>query len=165
MARIQCGHIDPQQIELESERSIFTLPDMFFEFLAQHWYLFAMLAIILLLLAFGPNTAAAGAKKISALQLPQLQSRQGAAIVDVSTQEEFAAGHIEQSKNIPLKTLEENLDQLKKFKEKPVILVCAAGTRAPKAAGVLRKGGFSDLYLLDGGLAAWRKENLPLAKN
>jgi len=138
---------------------------MYLEFLTQNWFLFVMLAAILLLLAFDPsNKSLGGARKVSASQLPMVQSRQSAVVVDIRSKDEFRSGHIAQSINLPLDTLGDSLKKLNKYKGKPLILVCQTGARVSKAAAVLKSGEFSDLYALDGGIAAWTKENLPLSK-
>ncbi len=139
---------------------------MFLEFAMANWYLFAMLAAILLLLMFNPGgRMVGGATKISAVKLPQIQARQSAVLVDIRSPEEFSKGHIEQSLNLPLDSLESNLKKLNKHRGKPLILVCQSGMRAGKAAGILKKNQFQELYILDGGVASWSKENLPLIRN
>ncbi len=138
---------------------------MFIEFALQYWYLFLMLLIILVMLSINPGSrGAAGAKKVSALQLPQLQNRQSAVILNVSEPDVYKEGHIAQSINIPLAKLSDKIKKIEKYKNKPIILTCPAGNQAAKAASVLKSKEFNDLYILDGGLAAWRKENLPLVK-
>jgi len=138
---------------------------MFLEFVSQYWYLFAMLAAILLLMAFDPaGNSVNGATKIPPSRLPQVQSRQSAVVVDVRNTDEFEGGHIAQSINLPLDTLDANLKKLNKHKSKPLILVCQTGARAAKSVNTLKNAGFSDLFVLDGGIAAWNRENLPLAR-
>lgn len=138
---------------------------MFLEFAMENWYLFVMLTAILLLLAFDPvGRTAGGATKISPGQLPQIQARKSAVLVDIRSNAEYSKGHIEQSLNLPLESLESNLKKLNKHRGKPLILVCQSGMRSGKAAGILKKNQFSDLYVLDGGVASWSKENLPLIK-
>ena len=168
MSRINDGRI--QQVGLKSAaipRPVYTsIIPMFLEFATENWYLFAMLAAILLLLAFDPSSRiAGGAKKISPGQLPQIQARQSAVVVDVRTKDEFDKGHIEQSLSLPVDSMENSLKKLNKHKGKPLIIICQNGARATKAAGILKKNDFSELFVLDGGIAAWRKENLPLSKS
>ncbi|MFY0601322.1 MAG: rhodanese-like domain-containing protein [Cyclobacteriaceae bacterium] len=64
----------------------------------------------------------------------------GALIVDVRTVIEFEAGHISQSKNIPLKKLESSLVEIKRMK-KPLILCCASGMRSRQATSYLKSQG------------------------
>jgi rhodanese-related sulfurtransferase len=138
---------------------------MYLEFVIQYWYLFAMLAAILLLLAFDPaGRSVGGASKISPGQLPQIQARKSAVLVDIRSSDEFNQGHIAQSLSLPLETLESSLKKLNKHRGKPVILVCQSGIRAGKAASILKKNQFEELYVLDGGVASWKKENLPLTR-
>lgn len=54
--------------------------------------------------------------------------RKGALILDVRTQEEFRAGHIQGSRNIPLQSLRTQLGRLNK--EKVIIICCASGMRS-----------------------------------
>ncbi len=136
---------------------------MIFEFITSHWYLFALLFVIVLLLSMNP-TAASGAKKISPLQLPQLQAREQAVVLDVGAADSFNKGHIAQSINLPLEQIKDKITKLNKYKNKPIIVACENGARSAKAAGILRVNQFDKLYILEGGLTAWRKENLPLVK-
>lgn len=138
---------------------------MFLDFVVQHWYLFVMLLAILLLIAFDPaGRSVGGAAKISPAQLPQIQARKSAVLVDIRSNEEYGKGHIEQSLSLPLDTLESNIKKLNKYRGKPVIIVCQSGMRAAKAASVLKKNQFEELYILDGGVTSWSKENLPLIR-
>jgi rhodanese-related sulfurtransferase len=138
---------------------------MFINFAIENWYLFVMLAAILLLLAFDPaGRTVGGAAKIDPAQLPQLQNRKSAVVVDIRNADEFENGHIEQALNLPLDSIETNLKKLNKHKGKPLILVCQSGARTAKAVGILKKNAFEELYVLDGGIASWSKDNLPLSK-
>lgn len=69
---------------------------------------------------------------------------QGAVIVDVRTAAEFKSGHIHGSINLPLQTLSEQLNKLKK--DKPVITCCASGMRSASAKSILRNAGFEQVY-------------------
>lgn len=139
---------------------------MFLEFAIENWYLFAMLAAILLLLAIDPlNRTTGGATKISPGQLPQIQARQSAVVVDVRSKDEYDKGHIEQSVSLPVESMADNLKKLNKHRGKPLIIICKNGARASKAASILKKNEFSDLYVLDGGVTSWSKENLPLTRS
>ncbi len=62
----------------------------------------------------------------------------GAIIVDVRTPQEYKSGSIEGSLNIPLDKLKTNL---KKVKDKEVVLVCRSGARAARAKAILKSNG------------------------
>jgi len=139
---------------------------MILEFISANWYLFAMLAVIVLLLSIDPAArGAGGTKKISPLQLPQLQNRESAVVVDICEAEIFKKGHIEQAINLPLSQIKDKIAKLNKHKSKPIIISCQTGSQAAKAASILRSNEFSQLYILEGGMAAWKKENLPVVKS
>lgn len=62
----------------------------------------------------------------------------GAVIVDVRSESEFASGHIKGSKNIPLNTLESKIDEIKRW-NKPVIACCLSGMRSSQATSILKQ--------------------------
>ena len=69
---------------------------------------------------------------------------QGAQIVDVRSEAEFAYGHKEGSINIPLGVLKNRMKELDKTK--PVILCCASGSRSGLAKSTLMANGFKDVH-------------------
>ena len=68
------------------------------------------------------------------------------------------------AKNMPLATVEARAGELDKHKAKPVIVVCGDGSRASKAATILREKGFANVVNLSGGFAAWQQAGLPVVK-
>jgi rhodanese-related sulfurtransferase len=73
--------------------------------------------------------------------------KQGAVIVDVRSPLEYASGHIKGSKNIPLDTLKDHLEEIKNY-NKPVITVCQSGMRSATAKSYLEGHG---LVAVNGG--------------
>jgi rhodanese-related sulfurtransferase len=63
-----------------------------------------------------------------------------AIIIDVRTYEEFAGGHIQNSKNIPLQIIESKINDIKKL-NKPVITCCRSGNRSGMATNILKRNG------------------------
>ena len=98
---------------------------------------------------------------VSPTEAVRLMNREKASVIDVSEPGEFAAGHIVGSRNIPLGRLEV-APELPKNKTLPVVLVCASGKRAAKAAKALEAKGYAKAVVLAGGLAAWKAANLPI---
>jgi len=64
----------------------------------------------------------------------------GAVIIDVRTPAEYSGGHIKGSKNIPLNTIGNQIDAIKKL-NKPVIACCASGMRSAQATSILKSNG------------------------
>ncbi|HJV81670.1 rhodanese-like domain-containing protein [Noviherbaspirillum sp.] len=110
-----------------------------------------------------PNLQRRGSR-VSLLQATQLINQGKAVIVDVREPAEFSAGHLRDAKNIPLKELSNRIGELDKFKSKSVIVVCQSGTRSAKAVAELKKAGFAEAFSLDGGVAGWQAQGLPIAK-
>lgn len=94
----------------------------------------------------------------------QLMNREKAVVVDVCEPDEFAAGHVGGSKNIPLAELEKKLATTVKNKNLPLILVCQSGARSARAVMVAKKLGYEQAQSLGGGLVAWKTANLPLER-
>lgn len=65
---------------------------------------------------------------------------QGAKIIDVRTPSEFRSGHNDGAINIPLDTLQTNINKIKAYK-KPIVLVCLSGGRAGSAKSMLSSAG------------------------
>lgn len=78
-----------------------------------------------------------------AINLEEIISK-GAVIIDVRTKEEFDAGHIHGSLNIPLDELGKNLNWL--VKDVPIIVCCASGSRSQMAKFILQANNFKEVY-------------------
>jgi rhodanese-related sulfurtransferase len=137
------------------------------EFIVQNWYLFLALVVIVLLLSFDhARHRISGVKAVSATELPQLLNHEDAVVIDVCEPAEFRNGHIPGAINIPLGQIEESTRKLEKYRKKgtPLVVSCQSGNRSSKGAAKLRKLEFDKVYTLNGGITAWRKENLPVEK-
>ncbi len=102
--------------------------------------------------------------RASLLQATQMINQGKTVIVDVRDPVQFAAGHLRDARNIPLKELSKRIGELDKFKSRTVIVVCQSGMQSAKATSQLKKAGFAEVYSLNGGLAAWQAQGLPTAK-
>ena len=105
-----------------------------------------------------------GGPSVSTLEATQLINRQDALVLDVREQAEYAQSHILNSRGLPLSQLEARLGDIEKYKAKPVIVYCATGNRSNTAAALMRKRGFSSVFNLSGGFAAWQQAGLPVQK-
>lgn len=85
----------------------------------------------------------------------------GAKVIDLREKKDFAAGHIVDALNVPPQDLASGNDKRLK-KNKTLILVCDNGITSGRQVEPLRKAGFDNAYSLAGGLAVWRRENLPV---
>ena len=106
----------------------------------------------------------AGGPSVNTLEATQMINRQDALMLDVREQAEFAQSHVLNSRGLPLSQIEARVGDIEKFKDKPVIVYCATGNRSSAAAAALRKAGFSKVFNLNGGFAAWQQAGLPVQK-
>ncbi len=92
----------------------------------------------------------------------QMSTMPDEVLIDVRTPGEFAAGHLQNAKNIDWNgaAFESEVAQLDK--EKPVLVYCQSGRRSDAAADKMRAMGFKNVLELDGGFAGWRSAGLPV---
>ncbi|WP_036300207.1 rhodanese-like domain-containing protein [Methylotenera sp. L2L1] len=118
--------------------------------------------IMLLLPSFGKG--AGGVPNLGTTEAVTLINRSHALVIDVRDDAEFANGHIVDAKHIPLDQLANRLNELVKYKDKPVLVNCQRGARSAKACDILRKAEFKQVHNLQGGLNAWVEAKLPIVK-
>jgi len=109
-----------------------------------------------------PLIAGGNVANLTPAEATLLMNREDALVLDVRETGEWGAGHITGARHITLGQLDKRLSELEKFKEKPIIVVCATGNRSSSACGQLKKHGFGKVYSLGGGISAWRDASLPL---
>lgn len=105
-----------------------------------------------------------GGRDIGTLEATRLMNSGNALVLDIRDTGEFNGGRIPKSKNIPLAEIDKRVDEIAKFKDKPVIVTCRSNSRAGTAAKLLKQRGFGDVYQLDGGFLAWQQASLPVEK-
>ncbi len=93
-----------------------------------------------------------------------LINRENAIVLDVREPDEFAAGHIPDAVNIPVSKLAERIQELDKYRSRPLVVCCLSGMRAGRACSALKKQGFENLNNLSGGIDAWIAANYPVKK-
>ncbi len=137
----------------------------YYQFIGNHPYLFIGLGIILVLLFFNLFGAKlSGYQSASPADATMLINREDAVFVDVRTDAEFRDGHIVNAINIPQSNLPNRINELEKYKNKPIILGCKSGNRSGAACSLLKKQGFEHVYNLSGGILAWQNANLPTTR-
>ena len=89
---------------------------------------------------------------------------QNALVLDIRDPEAFAAGHVTGARHMAPDQIVKAGETLKKQKDKPIVVYCESGPLSASAVRQLASQGFTKVCSLRGGLAAWRTDNLPLAK-
>lgn len=135
------------------------------QFLANNWYLVLGILIVLAMLVYGPLTQLIhGVRHVTSAEAIRLMNQEKGVLVDVREPDEYRGGHAPNAVNAPLSGLAGNLQQLEKYKTRPVIVCCRTSQRSARAAVILRKHGFANVQILAGGMLAWQGENLPVAR-
>lgn len=132
-------------------------------FILNHWYLWLALIVILLLIFIHETlTQKKRAHEISPQAAVTKINHDAAEVFDLRTQEEFVKGHIIDAIQVDGACFEQK--KMEKYKKKPLILTCAKGLQSVQLATKLRTLGFEEVYILQGGIEAWQKADLPLVK-
>jgi hydroxyacylglutathione hydrolase len=101
--------------------------------------------------------------QIGACQLEEsLQDGDRVTVVDVRTVSEWNAGHVEGAIHIPGGDLADRAGELPR--DGRLAMICNSGYRSTVAASVLARRGFGNVVNVTGGMQAWRKAGLPVAR-
>ncbi len=77
----------------------------------------------------------------------------GATLLDVRSEKEFASGHIKGALNIPIDDLQSRFSELGD-RDTPIVVHCQMGGRACTAEAILQEEGFTQVYNL-GAIDDW----------
>ena len=85
----------------------------------------------------------------------------GAALIDVREDNEFEAGHAAGAKHMGRGIIERDIVQTFPEKDTEIVLYCGGGYRSALAADMLQKMGYTNVWSMDGGWAAWKESGAP----
>ena len=134
--------------------------DLVFQFLGQQWILVAALATTLTMLVLHESRKAGPALSIN--EAVQLINNDGGVFLDIRDTADFARGHITDAVHIPAAALAKRGNELEKYRDKPVVVVCKMGQSAGPATKSLRAQGFIRAQKLSGGMMEWDAQKLPV---
>lgn len=104
-------------------------------------------------------------KEVDVMGAVMLINREDPLILDVSNSTDYAKGHLAGALHMPPSRIEAGNTNLVKHKEGPVLVYCQSGQMSQQMATRLVKLGFTQVYMLTGGLAQWKSENQPVTKD
>jgi len=100
----------------------------------------------------------AGVEKIDMTAYKELFKKQSHLLLDVRSDSEYSAVHAPKAKHLSVEAVARStraeMDEL--IKGKPVVCICASGSRSKMAATVIARLGFKPVYNLSGGMSAWQ---------
>ena len=103
-------------------------------------------------------------KDVGTLDVTRLINTRDAIALDVREPREYEGGRLPNAVHLPLSQLASRSAELSKHVGKPVVAYCQTGTRSRTAGPALAKAGFTEVYHLTGGFAAWKSAGLPVEK-
>lgn len=132
------------------------------QFLIDNLFLVALVLVSGAMAVWPLLRARAGGPTLGTLAATQLLNARDVQIVDVRSPAEFNAGSLRNARNIPLAEVAAQAERLPK--DKPALVVCESGRRASLAAVKLRSAGIQEVFILGGGIDAWRAAGLPVSR-
>ena len=134
----------------------------FIEFIGNHLVLSTMwvATLVVIILYHRKNSASS----VTPQQAIMLINRKDAVVIDVREKKEFDTGHVVDSLNIPLAKLKQRITELKKYKNKPLLVVCKLGQHSGEAAKIVQEAGYEEVFRLSGGVTEWKAQSLPLVQ-
>ncbi len=134
--------------------------EQIFEFAVNRWELVTAFLVLLFALFFVESQRAG--RKVTPSEAVQLLNHDEAIIVDVREKKEFSEGHIKGAIHIPMAKLKESEKQLKKHKDKLIIIADKAGQHSGMAIKSLPNREELNVARLGGGMMEWRTAQLPV---
>ena len=139
--------------------------EQYMEFAANHYILTTSWLVIFGMFIYSfLGARLRGYSVANSAMATQLINREDAVVLDVREENEYLNGHIVNSIHIPINYLANRIEELDKYKDRPVIVSCRSGQRSGQACAMLKKRGFENVYNLGGGMMAWQNDNLPVTK-
>ena len=134
------------------------------QFAINHWLLCGLFIVLLILLMLEEARSKGLLGQLGPQDLVQLINRESAVVVDIRNREAFKDGHIVGSVNFPQMELEKDFNQLGKYKDRPIVIVCGTGQKSGEIAAKLKKQNFERVHTLSGGINAWQNASMPLVR-
>lgn len=122
-----------------------------------------LVLMLIVVIAYELRMRGATSSAVGANEAVRLMN-EGAVLVDLRSTNQFKDGHITGAKNIPGDQIGADPKAVERLASKTVVLYCDDGATTAAAQRTLTAAGIKNVFSLRGGLAAWKQENLPVAK-
>ncbi len=136
--------------------------DQIIEFTLNNPLLVGMFVLLLAMVIY--NETKGTAKGVDTSEAVRLMNKDEAIALDIRDRKDFNAGHITGAVHIPLNSLDKQMYELEKHKDKKIIVVCRMGNSANMAVSKLQKAGYEGALRLKGGMMQWQTDSMPVVK-
>ena len=123
----------------------------------------AFLALLILLFIEEARSKGLGTQ-LSVQKAVDLINHEQAVVLDLRDKSVFKDGHIIAAINIPKSDLDQNINRIVNFKQRPIIVICPNGQLSMQVAQQLKKKGFEKAQALSKGMQGWKNESMPVKK-
>jgi rhodanese-related sulfurtransferase len=138
--------------------------DRVLEYISHHpWLATATAVLVAVIVVYEMRARSESLVSVSPQDVIRLMN-QGALLLDLRPQELYQSGHLAGARQMRSDEILKAGDTLKKHKEKAVVVYDDSGSLGAAAVRQLAAQGFTRVFALRGGLAAWRADNLPLSR-
>jgi rhodanese-related sulfurtransferase len=138
--------------------------DRVLEYISRHpWLATATAVLVAVIVVYEMRTRSESLISVSSQEVIRLMN-QGALLLDLRPPEQYQAGHLAGARQMRSEEILKAGDTLRKHKEKTVVVYDDSGSLGAAAVRQLAAQGFTRVFALRGGLAAWRADNLPLTR-
>ena len=101
-------------------------------------------------------------KQVNSIEFEKLIKDSTGTLLDVRTLGEFKNGHVADAGQLNYYALDFRRKLLLLSKDQPIYLYCNTGYRSQRAAEILVKNGYKEVYNLEHGILEWNLKNLPV---
>lgn len=122
----------------------------------------AILFLLSIISLFSFTVKSQDYRNLSSKEFRNVIAKNKGTLLDVRTVSEFENGHIEKSGQLNYYVLDFRKKLLLLPKKEPVFLYCNTGWRSKKAAEILSKNGYNQVYNLEKGIMEWELNDFPV---
>ncbi|MCF6366417.1 MAG: thioredoxin domain-containing protein [Bacteroidales bacterium] len=105
-----------------------------------------------------------GVTQVNSSEFKELIKNKNATFIDVRTNSEYSAEHIENAGQLNYYALDFKKKLLLLPKNQPIYLYCNTGYRSQRAGEILIKSGYKNVYNLEHGIMEWNLKELPVVE-
>jgi rhodanese-related sulfurtransferase len=103
-------------------------------------------------------------KDVNVAEFATLVEKKEGLLLDVRTNQEYAAGHLEGATQIDFYSPDFQAKIKELDPETPVYVYCRSGGRSGQTAKMMKNLGFKAVYNLEGGIGAWQGSGKPVVQ-
>lgn len=102
-------------------------------------------------------------RQVAPAQASLMINRSKAIVLDIRDDaQQKAQGTVPDARRIAVDQIKDKAASVFKDKSQPVLVMCQNGQRSGAAASVLRSLGYTEVYIVEGGVAAWVEAGMPV---